>query len=296
MMYSRYNYSLGIVFLFLLASCTEKGPAIDFSKTIASDTTYVITPESPTLRRVLIEEYTGVQCTNCPAGVEILKSVDNQHLIINGADTLRRLIIIGYHYGALTAPMSNSTYDFRSDKAGDLLGSYFSEDPNKPAISIDRKKEGSNYFIEGRNQWPNLINARVSIVSPVNLTLHGNYDPVDRKITVMARASYTQAVSGSQSLTVALTENNIADLQKYPDTIKMYEHNHVFRDFLTPISGDLILNSLETKEPGRVYERTFIYTLPEDADWNPEYFSVVAFIHKTIEKEVEQAAEIKLVP
>lgn len=295
-MHLRNYLSFGILILGVLSSCKEKGPAIDFSKITASDTTYVTTPENPSLRKVLIEEYTGVQCTNCPAGVELLKSVDEQNQVITGTDTMKRLVIVGYHFGPLTTPMSGSTHDFRSEKVGTLLGSYFSEDPNKPAISIDRRKENNNYFIEGRNLWANLINNRMGTTSPVNLHLSASYDPAERTATVTVQTSYTSAVQGSQSLTVALVENNIQDLQKYPDTIKMYTHNHVLRDFLTPITGSVFLDSLDTKEAGRVYRRTFIYNFPEDVDWVPERCGIVAFIHKTVEKEVEQAAEIDLIP
>lgn len=291
-------YPLAGIICLAFSSCTEKGPAIDFSKIMATDTTYLTTPEATSLRNVLIEEYTGVQCTNCPAGVDILKSIDNQHMIIQGEDTVKRLVIIGYHFGALTTPMPESKYDFRSDKAGSLLSSYFSEDPNKPAIAIDRTKQGSNYFVEARNQWPNIINGRMTLTAPLNLVVTSSYDPMERSAIIKVKVSYTATVSRKQNLSVMLVENGIQDLQKYPDVIQEYTHNHVFREILTPVNGAAIIDSVAVKMPGRVYERVFIYDFPQDKDWKPERCSIVAFIHDSEggSKEVAQAVEVKLWP
>src|SRR5690606_41258473 len=97
-MHLRNYLSFGILILGVLSSCKEKGRAIDFSKITASDTTYVTTPETTSLRKVLIEEYTGVQCTNCPAGVGLLKSLDEQNPVMNGTDTMKSRVHVGYHF------------------------------------------------------------------------------------------------------------------------------------------------------------------------------------------------------
>ena len=68
-----------------MASCKEKGPLIDFSGIVAKDTTYMTAPPATAqLRNVLLEEFTGIKCVNCPEGhtaVAALEQANQGHLI-----------------------------------------------------------------------------------------------------------------------------------------------------------------------------------------------------------------------
>jgi len=103
---------------FWFLGCKEIGPSIDLSPIKPSDTTFVAAPESATLRSVLVEEYTGVKCVNCPEGAAILKAAAEAN---DG-----RVIVIGLHSGSLTSPIDGeSKYDFRTQHAKDLMTSFF---------------------------------------------------------------------------------------------------------------------------------------------------------------------------
>ena len=85
------------------------------------------------------------------------------------------------------------------------------------------------------------------------------------------------------------------DAQDYPNFVdSAYVHNHVFRDFLTPSIGASILSDLLSKEPGQVYERTFIYKV--NSSWNINNCRIVAFVHNNEQddKSVVQVAEADL--
>jgi hypothetical protein len=66
------------------------------------------------------------------------------------------------------------------------------------------------------------------------------------------------------------------------------------RDILTQTYGSPVLDSFAQKDAGRVYERTFKYTIGNA--WKPENCKVIAFIsnNETNDKEVAQAVETKL--
>ena len=55
----------------LFVSCKEQLPVglVLNGNTIVKDTTYLDTPEAPTDKVILIEESTGNNCSNCPAGI-----------------------------------------------------------------------------------------------------------------------------------------------------------------------------------------------------------------------------------
>src|ERR1043165_8630711 len=65
---------LGATLLF--ASCKETAPAIDFGPK-AADTSFTAAPEAPDARIVVIEEFTGVTCPQCPKGHVLIKSIED---------------------------------------------------------------------------------------------------------------------------------------------------------------------------------------------------------------------------
>ena len=56
----------------LLSSCKEQIPGgLILNSLISADTTYVVSQiETPQEKKIVIEELTGVLCTNCPAGTK----------------------------------------------------------------------------------------------------------------------------------------------------------------------------------------------------------------------------------
>src|SRR4051812_31063464 len=58
----------------LFTACREGAPAVDFGLKV-TDTTFMAAPETPQQRVVIIEEFTGVKCPNCPAGSTLIKSL-----------------------------------------------------------------------------------------------------------------------------------------------------------------------------------------------------------------------------
>lgn len=205
-----------------------------------------------------------------------------------------RVIVIGLHSGSLTSPIDGeSKYDFRTQQAKDLMTSFFGEDPPKPAASIDRIKLNSSYFM-AKGLWQTTISDRLNVASKQNITITSSYNTNTKEAIIKVKVAYTALEELPQKLMVALVESKIIDVQEFPTYNEPnYEHNHVLRDFLTPVSGSSILDTV-TKSPGRVYERTFIY--PVNENWKPENCQIVAFVFNNDGQNIEvaQAAEANL--
>lgn len=269
--------------LILLAACKEKGPAIDFTSTQASDTSYLAAPETAQPRNVLIEEATGVKCSNCPKGAATIRELQNAHP--------GRVVAIGLHAGSLTSPFPYSQYDFRTEVAGQLLNDYFGIDPAKPAAVIDRTKTGGDYFIGSRTLWASTTESRLNEPSRANITINSSYNEAEKTAVIKVRIAFTETVTQKQSLTVGIMESGMIDPQEDGIIIDtFYTHNHVLRGLLTPYNGASILRNISPVPAGQIYERTFIYQVNEA--WIPANCEVFAFIHhdEGDNREVGQAA------
>lgn len=282
----------------LLSSCSgckEKGSVIDFGQgAVNKDTTYMAAAETPEARRVLIEEFTGVTCPNCPQGHQVITSIENQNP--------GRIIAIGYYiFGqGQTKPIDGLTkQDFRTQDATDLANSTFTTIPFLPSASVDRSKDGSGDYIFNRNVWQTRVSGRLSgstATSPVNMKLTSSFDESSRMATFKVHIAFTQSLTKKVKLSIVILEDNIIDAQENGSEIDtFYVHRHVMRDMVTSAVGDPVLTTFPTIESGRVYERTLSYKFLQ-ANWDPKHCKVVAFLSsdETGEKEVFQAVEAEV--
>ena len=296
---------LVVALLLSIASCKEQPVAISHA-TQGADSTYVTTPESPQPKKVLATELTGVQCPNCPSGAATLRTLSEQ----NGD----ALIVIGLHAGTLTQPLdkeeAHSKYDFRTEDGDDILNQVFGGDPNgKPAVAYNRMRIGTNgnpFFIQSyaQNWGPKLQDALTS-ESPVliNVTVSSQYNTATDKYDLEAKVAYNQEVSGKQRLNLYLTQDSIIDVQETSNPFNQFDQDyvfmHVFRQAITGISGQPVLDSLTTKEAGRVFifRTSLSLTPPPNQDWHPEHMHVVAFVSEASGEDIHvyQSAQTPLV-
>lgn len=269
----------------LLSSCTKEiGPAIDFSKVQAKDTFYMAPVENAQLKNVLIEEFTGVKCPNCPDGHDIVATIQNANPT--------RVVAIGYYpfNQAQTQPLTGLTKeDFRLTDATDLStllgGVQF-----LPIAAVDRKMFGGT-ILNARTLWSNNVQTQLALTTPINMQLSVTFDDATREAIIKTSLKYTSPLSNKHNISIAIYENNLVDAQEYPSYIDSnYTFKHVLRDVITPVGGASVLDSIATKASGLVFEKTTLYTLP--AKWKAANCKIVAFVHDAAAtKEVYQVIE-----
>ena len=246
-----------------------------------------VPPESDKV--VLVEEYTGVRCVNCPGGareLENLKSLYGENLVI-----------VGVHSGFFAPPYDESIYDFRIPE-GENLESYVGQVLGYPAASIDRKTFGSNAdAIVNKAQWASLISQELEDDASVFLNIDHTYNQDTRVLEVVVTMRPVEQIDYDLRMGLLITENNIEDYQldidgKHSD----YKHKHVLRDYLSDFKGDNISGAPYATD--QTYTKTYTYTLPdEDGWWVANNIDLIAFIAggEDDNKEIIQAAEVHLI-
>jgi len=269
-------------------SCKEVGPYINFNPNHVDssllDTTYInATAEMPQLKNVLIEDFTGVRCSNCPKAADEIHTLDS----LNPG----RVVPIAYHVGIFSNPFSGSKQDFRTAD-GSALFSLFGQGP-QPTGDVDRVNFTGTGVLINYNVWGSYLSQRLAIQTPVNISISRVYrQDSSNVLKVRVTVSYTQASTDTNYLTVALIENNIIDLQELPTTQidSFYHLDHVFRAFLTPYNGILLKAPLVIK---RVFIKEF--KIPIKPNWNDNNCYIVAFVNKFSTKyDVLQIQQIKI--
>ena len=286
--YSFPKFAVSFFFLLFIGSCSEDIPA--FSKKSLEqigDTTYIETTiPTPDRKQVVMEEFTGVNCVNCPQGSQLIKNI---------VQTFPGQIIeIGLHSAFLSETHSTSKQDLRTAEA-EQLSQYFIDPGYKPAAAIDRFVfDSNNPSVQyDRNSWLTYVGQRVAQVAPVNVLVTTLYNTNTRELTATVETHFTKVVTGKIKLTVLLAEDSIETSQLDAGNVirEKYIHRNVQRSFLTPYDGLPLSNDAE---PGRVYRRSFKTTLPlAPVEWQASKMHVIAFLHRFEgSKEVLQGAEV----
>lgn len=251
----KYQHFFLLLSLMLFFSCEEREVTIpDF-----------VPPESD--RVVLLEEMTGVRCPGCPLGA---LEINNLQGVFGD-----NLVVVSYYTDFLGFPLPESKYDFRNDGARimeSILGLYTA----KPASSFNRKMQDDvSRFNTVSGQWLGQVENELTGFSQIVMTGSNSYE--DDKASMNISFVPKDALEGSFSLTVLITESHIQDAQLHPgnEVVEDYEHNHVFRSLVTQPEGQSLPSTLEA---GVEYSYDFSFDL--DEEWNPEHIEIVAFVER----------------
>lgn len=227
-------------------------------------------------RCVLVEEFSGQFCVNCPEGAATLHSIQNEY----GVDSV---IVVTIHAGEL-ALKENEYPDWigLANPIGEKLFEAVGK-PSQPAAVIDRRTPAL-----ARPDWLGEIKNSLQLSSNVFLTVEKQYDSAARQLDVTIKVKSTIDYSGN--LHVWLIEDGIEAFQDFPTTHdEKYVHNNIFRTSITsdPIAGDGISLDFNDEVPS---EYNYSITLRED--YKPENMSIVAFVDNAY--GVEQTIKAKV--
>lgn len=278
----RFTYLLAIVSLFFSIGCQEIPPIINPVMGPPPDTMVVVEDQR---RQVLIEEFTGVTCVQCPGGSAELEAL----LGLHG----EQLIVVSIHAGDFSFPMQNSQYDFRCEE-GDQLINYLGPPFGYPSGVVNRKKFDGEFDLQvGKDLWAGYIEQEKAVPPKLRIGIEPNYNAGNREVRVEVTLFVDETIPESDvKISLMITENGVVDLQDSTNgLIEDYTHKHILRDMLTSFQGDDIAADLVA---GAVETITFTGTL--DTEWNADNCEIIAFVHHTSDKlDVLQAAEVPLV-
>jgi len=274
-------------FFFIMISCTEIGPPIQLQPEVRLlDTSYVDLNLPPAdYKKVLIEEFTGVNCSNCPKGHQTMHDIEQ----IFGDS----VIAVSIQNDNPLAKPFDAYPDWRIEEGiqiSQALGGSFAI----PCASVDRVKyPGQNQVVlYSRNAWKTYTDQELHRSSPCNIELSVNYDPSLRKAIVHVKIHFLSDVDSSNNLSIMVLEDNLVAPQRLPDNSvdSNYVHRHTLRDMITPAMGSTTASSTER---GRVVIRDYEYRVPDD--FNEDEVIIVAFVHYIgVGQRILQAASAAL--
>jgi hypothetical protein len=121
-------------------------------------------------RKVLIEELSGVNCSNCP---DAAKEIEKIRASV-GPENVIAVTIYPGGYGVLSRPVPASRYDFRFPEADGLVN-YLGAALAIPALSVNRVRPNvadNTPFLITRTQWGGAVRNELAKEPAVGILLN----------------------------------------------------------------------------------------------------------------------------
>jgi hypothetical protein len=241
------------------------------------------TTSSEQRRNVLIEDFTGHRCKNCPkASKEIANLVD-----AFGDD---RIIGLAIHAGPGNFTGTNTDYptDFTTQE-GKAIQNFFGTN-FLPVGMVNRE----NWTASGNGHWSNYANwptlSAEAMDSTLRIALEASASLTSGQLNVSAQGFPQTSLLHDLKIVVMVKESNIVSPQLLPDDTRDpdYVHMNVLRDYVTDTWG----NSFGTSPmvPGDTLSGT--YTLAWNTDWVQSNAAVVVYVFNPDNYRILQVIEV----
>lgn len=228
-------------------------------------------------RAILIEDFTGQRCINCPTGTEIINSIVETY----GEDNV---IAVGIHSGPLGFAGNSKTVGLMTDTGNEYYTRWDKENKmGQPWVIFNRKTSPDSHY----NNWAAMVGTIISEKANLSVKIANAYDAATRTLTTTVGADGVNGTVNGK-LQVWIVEDGVPALQMMPDgsANKEYIHNHVFRAAVNGTWGEDV-----TVKEDETTTKQYQYKLPET--WNADNIAVVAFVYN--DGGVENVAKKHLV-
>ena len=242
---------------------------------------------TPQKRRVLVEDFTGIHCSNCPDAHERIEKMRRAFPEL--------VTSVAIHYGSYANPSTDQP-DYRTTESGELHDHFGIARYGYPAGQLNRMTFDEENVIN-RGLWTRYSREIILQDADVNIWANATYDKETRLVSVDVELCYVNEVDPNGSaLCVSLLQGKIIGPQSGSVDALEYEHNHMLRAMITPVWGDTIASSNE----GEIVKRHYEYTLPEEINGvatDPFNTDLLVYVNSTDDatnREVLNSLEVHL--
>ena len=242
-------------------------------------------------RKIVLEEYTGVKCQNCPQAATIAKNL----LAANPKD----MILMAVHASGFAKPNTKYPDDFRTDAGNELYDNF--TPAGLPAAMFNRKEVDGNITNLTPISWESTfdkLKADADYAPYLKVKIRNIYNPEVKKLRSSITAKIIRQTSDNILVSGYILEDNIVAPQlDGSNRIADYKHYHVLRSsFPQPNGTGKLLFSNATVNDEVVWDENGgeLCTTIDTENWKTEDLEVVFLFFYEGSKEIIHAEKVHL--
>lgn len=234
------------------------------------------------VQRLLIEEFTGHKCVNCPDGAAIVHEIQEYYP--------GRVVVVGIHAGMLATPTGEFAKQNFMTADGTKYYNEFGVQGNPAALLNRERFAGEDWAVRTKEKWMTYAISELGKEPVCEVLPTVTYNAETRELSVETEVEAYENMPADLNLQVQIVENVIGMQLKSGDVIdEEYEHNHVFRTSVNGTWGEAI-ESLPAGE-----KKTYTCATTFNEKWVPENSTVVVFVYENSSKRVLQCNQAAVV-
>lgn len=261
------KYIASVCMILMTASCSEIGENERFIEVQIPDLS------TPSQRHVLIEDFTGQSCVNCPEASKLIHSLQERY----GSDVV---VAAGIYSGPFGNPKGSSSVSLVTQLGETYWDHWFTSTTSQPIGIINRR------VIADKEDWTKAVIEALAESTKMKIQVQESlFDETNRQYILTIQVTDPNHTEGH--LQVWLIENGFVGSQMTPNATrpnKEYVHNHILRASMNGDWGEMV--DLGTEGSSRTYSRIL------DESWNADNMEVIIFVYT--EEGVEQVIKHKV--
>lgn len=247
------------------------------------------------IRKFMLEDYTGMRCTACPAAAVTAHSLASQYS--------NKIVVVAVHANFFAKPNLEYPADYRCD-AGEAWYTFFGISSN-PLGMINRKNYAGNGLILSHTAWPSVSSIAATDPLIVKLNVKTNYDTTVKALNTEIKATFNTTYTNTIKVTAFLIEDGIIGKQLNNGVvIEDYEFEHVLRGSINGDFGtELKAAPIAPNDSAKVSFNNFALGqmkfnvaagVTKDIIVNDKNVSVVVIASDAISNEILQVEKVKI--
>ncbi|MDP1801952.1 MAG: Omp28 family outer membrane lipoprotein [Bacteroidota bacterium] len=241
------------------------------------------------VRKVLLEDYTGHKCGNCPAAAIVAENLYKQY---NG-----KVVTIAVHAGFFAKTSSTHPTSYTTTAGNDWDGSagFGVSAVGNPNGMVNRKNYAGNGLIQKESKWPTTVSLALNDTYILGLEIKPSYDVPSRMLNTSVIARFKTSYPNNVKFNLVLIEDSIigpqTDYSKSPDYVPNYVFMHMLRESINGTWGsNLKVTPIAPKDSVSVSFPNFAIK----TGFNDKHLYLVAFAYDATNKEVLQVEKVKM--
>ncbi|MFO8128411.1 MAG: Omp28-related outer membrane protein [Bacteroidales bacterium] len=237
------------------------------------------------VRKILLEEFTGHLCVNCPEGIKLANDLKIQYG--------EQLILMTIHAGTFAVPENEGLYtaDYRTATGTDIHDFFNAQ--FYPSAMINRSEcNGQVAMFTGL--WQQAIDALIELPPDAFIAISNQFNEGTRELASEIEVEILNNLSGDYNMAFYIIENGIISAQKNDDAsvgdvpdIVDFEHKHMLRGAYLGAWGTPLISGGALA--GETHSTNF--TLIMEEEWKEENCALITVFYDAQSREIIQAEE-----
>lgn len=240
-----------------------------------------VPPEVPQ-RKVLLEDYTGHTCGNCPSAAEVAANLEKKY----GSE----LVVVAVHAGYFSKTSSSYPNSYTTTAGNAWNDHYLGISASYPIGILNRKNYGDG-ITAAPSKWASVAELGFKDDFVMDLDILPQYNSSARSLNVDVKAKFHKSYNSDVMVSVLLLEDSIigpqTDYRFSPSKISDYVFMHMLRTTLNGTWGTELKAAPASAQDSTVVS---FNNFAVDTAYNAKNLSIVAF---TFDKNTREVLEVE---